>query len=85
MWYHVEGKVKAVYEYNPVEHGRVATDKELFEAIQNLVGNASDIVIDIQSHAASLIAYIRHNSDYKIHTYLCGFICVRPPVSKEGR
>lgn len=73
MWYYVDGEVKAVYEYNPDEHGRPATDNELFEAIQKLVGDDTDVVIDIQAHAASLIAYIRHNSDYKIHRYLCGF------------
>lgn len=73
MWYYVDGEVKAVYEYNPDEHGKPATNKELFEAIQKLVGDDTDVFIDIQAHAASLIEYIKRNSDYKIHTYPCGF------------
>lgn len=73
IWYYVDGEAKAVYEYNPDEHGRPATDKEIFEAIRKLVGNDIDVIIDVQAHAASLIEYIRRNSNYKIHTYLCGF------------
>lgn len=73
IWYYVDGEAKAVYEYNLDEHGRPATDKEIFEAIRKLVGNDIDVIIDVQAHAASLIEYIRRNSDYKMHTYLCGF------------
>lgn len=69
MWYYENGFMKCCYEYHPEETGIVATDKELFEALQNLVGDEEDIYIDISASAASFIEYIKHNSNYQIHKW----------------
>ena len=67
--YYVNGIMKCSYEYHPDETGIPITDKELFEALQNLVGSDEDIVIDISTYAASFIEYIKRNSNYKIHIW----------------
>jgi hypothetical protein len=61
--------MKCSYEYHPDETGIPITDKELFVALQNLVGSDEDIIIDISAYAASFIEYIKRNSNYKIHIW----------------